>query len=237
MSSRSAGGSAATGLLGAAFFGAVLFGVVVGVVVAGVVVAGGVVVVLGVEAVTGIFGGLTAVVGTAGWGVGVVAGVVGVAAGGGVAEAVAAGTCTTTMWRTFVLVSAAYAAPAAPRASNAVAARITALQRQLGVCVPRLPGAGVPHCRHHSWASSIEAPHFLHFRSLAAGAGAGAEAEDSGAGGCSGGVAAGGSASNVDTEPDSSQLTLGSARVGRRGRSPGRSGGAPHRARAASSSA
>jgi len=116
----------------------------------------------GVAAASGIFGGLVVPLGKKGlavvgvprvFGVGVVTppGVVGVTG----AAAVGAGTCASVMitgrarWGPSLL-SAAYAAAAAPTARSAVAPITVAAERQLGVCVPRLPGAPAPHCRHQS---------------------------------------------------------------------------------------
>jgi hypothetical protein len=146
-----------------------------------------------VTGASGIFGGLTAVVGSGGTGVEVAGGVVGVgvvAAGGTVVGAAVVGggawATVALTWRLVVgLVSAAYAAVAAPRTSSPVAMSRTAGTRQPEARVVRLPGAGVPHCRHHSCAGSIEAPHFLQVRAvLGAGASAaGAAPEDSGGSG------------------------------------------------------
>ena len=148
-----------------------------------------------VTGATGIFGGLTAVVGRGGTGVEVAGGVVGVgvgvvAAGGTVVGAAVVGVgawaTVALTWRLVAgLVSAAYAAVAAPTARSPVAMSTTAGTRQPEERVVRLPGAGVPHCRHHSWAGSIEAPHFLQVRAvLGAGASAaGAPPEDSGGSG------------------------------------------------------
>ncbi len=108
-----------------------------------------------------------------GVGVGVVAGA-GVVAAGGVTWATVAVTTAACFGS---LLSAAYAAAAAPRSSTAVAPSAIAHGRQ--AWEPTLPGAPAPHCRHQSWPGASGAPHFVH--ALVA-RGASACADGSGAG-------------------------------------------------------
>jgi hypothetical protein len=142
----------------------------------------------GVGAVSGIFGGLVAPVGSSGLtvvgvpgavvvAVGVVAvapgvvgvdvrGVVGVVVGGTVACATVV---TTERGLGLPLLSAAYAAVAAPIARTAAMPRIAAAERQLGARVVRLSGVPAPHCRHQSWPGVSGEPQFAQARSGAGG--------------------------------------------------------------------
>jgi hypothetical protein len=101
------------------------------------------------------------------------------------------------------MVSAAYAAAAAPSTRTAVTRRIVAAERQLGPLVLRLPGAPAPQCRHQSWALSIGAPQFAHLGGAGVDSGAGVDGGAPGVsvvGGCSGVASTGGSASVVFTD-------------------------------------
>jgi hypothetical protein len=107
----------------------------------------------GVDAVSGIFGGVV-VLGSGLIVVGVpsapgVTGVVGVVAG------VVGGACATVTTlgasvRGPGWVSAAYAAAAAPSTSTVVTASTVVAERQPGPSPSRLPGTAAPHCRHQS---------------------------------------------------------------------------------------
>lgn len=144
----------------------------------------------GVGAVSGIFGGLVVPVGSSGLtvvgipgavGVGVGVGVVAVAPGVvgvgvvGVEGVVVGGTvaCATVVSTErglpLPLLSAAYAAVAAPIARSAAIPRIAAAERQLGARVVRLSGVPAPHCKHQSWPSFSGEPQFAQVRSGAGG--------------------------------------------------------------------
>jgi hypothetical protein len=120
------------------------------------VVAGVVPVAFGVTPASGIFGGFTVVVGSAGFtvvGVPRLLGGVTAAPGDDVAPGAAGAAAGGTLCATVVLTtrgfalswfSAAYAAAAAPKARIEVAARTVAPERQPPACVCRLPGAPRP---------------------------------------------------------------------------------------------
>jgi hypothetical protein len=180
----------------------------------------------GVGAVSGIFGGLAAPVGSrgltvgagsdafvvgvvavtpgvvgSGVDVGVVVGVVGMAVVG-VGVTTRATVVTTGRALLVPLLSAAYAALAAPITRIAATPRIAAAERQLGERVVRLSGVPAPHCRHQSCPGLSGEPQLEQVRAGAGGR-SGSTPDACGAGVCAGLATAGGSASNVFTAFDS----------------------------------
>jgi hypothetical protein len=185
-------------------FGVLDFGVGV---TAGVVAAG-----VGVAADRGIFGGVAPPDGAIVVGVPILAVAVPPVSGGcgvtGVAGVVAAGAgvCATVVVAgralASCLLSAAYAAVAAPATRIASAVKITAAERHVGARELRLSGPPAPHCKHQSCPSASGAPHFAQLREGAcevAEAGALGPPGAPPAGGCCSEGATGGSASAVGT--------------------------------------